>query len=153
MLAGVRGRTYRSLTTDHWQLVLGFRARLLLVGDGTFARALTGTGVGVRALSANRQIAAMTISAIGADFDEPLDVHRNFFAQIAFHHAFRLDYLADAVDLVFTQVLHLLVRINFGLLQNACSARIPDPVDVSERDIRVLVARKIDACNSCHGAP
>src|SRR5208282_6330277 len=29
-------------------------------------------------------------------------------------------------------------------------ARIADAVNVSERDIRVLVARKIDACNTCH---
>src|ERR1035438_6811818 len=92
----------------------------------------------------------MPESAIGTDFDEALDVHRNILAQIAFHRALRLDHLADAVDLVFTQVGNFFHRIHVGRVQNARRARIADTVDVSERDIRVFVARKIDACDTSH---
>jgi len=92
----------------------------------------------------------MPESAIRANFDEPLDVHRNVFAQIALDATFALDDLADAVDLFFVQVLYLLPRLDVRRLQNSSSARIANSVNVSERDIRVLVARKIDACNTCH---
>jgi len=127
-----------------------FRSRLLFVRDRSLTRSLAGTRVGMRALSANRQVAAVTVSAVGADFDEPLDVHRNFFAQIAFHHAFGLDDLADAVDLVFAEILNLLVPVHVRLLQNTGRARIANAVNVSERDRRMFVAWKIDSCNACH---
>src|SRR5437868_7631114 len=133
--------------------VLSLRCRLLLLGDGSLARSLAGTCVGVRALSTDRQIAAMAISAIGTDFDETLDVHRNVLAQIAFHHAFRFNDLADAVDLVFIEILHLLSRVNFGFRQNARRSRVADAVNISQRDIHALLTRKIDACNTCHVAP
>ena len=61
----------------------------------------------------------MTESAIRPDFDEPLDVHRNVFAQIAFHRAFRFDDLADAVDLVFSKVRNFFHRIHLRRVQNA----------------------------------
>ncbi len=63
---------------------------------------------------------------------------------------FGLDHLADAVDFVFAQVLDLLHGVHVGRVQNAGRARIADAVDVGQRDIDVLVARKIDACNACH---
>src|SRR5579863_39800 len=54
---------------------------LLLRRHRAFARTFPGAGIGVGALSANGQVPAMAISAIGADFDEALDVHRNLLAQ------------------------------------------------------------------------
>src|ERR1700680_4547466 len=95
----------------------------------------------------------MTISTIGADFDEPLDVHRNFLAQVAFHHSFGFDHLADTVHLVLAQVLNLLHGFYLGLVENAGGARTADSVDISQRDINVLGARKIDACNAGHIYP
>src|SRR5258708_31832340 len=92
----------------------------------------------------------MAKTAIRADFDEPLDAHRNFLAQIAFHQSFAFDDLANAVDFVFAKVLDLLHRINVRLIEYASCPRLPDPVDVRQRDKRPFVARKIDACNSCH---
>src|SRR2546430_12493774 len=83
---------------------------------------LSGARVGVRTLSADRQVTAMTITTIGADFDEPLDVHRNFLAQVALHHAFAFDDLADTIYFVLTQILDGLHRIHFCLIQNASRA-------------------------------
>src|SRR6476661_1615310 len=82
------------------QFRLSLRRRLLLLCDRSFARTFTGARVGVRTLSADRQVAAVTESAIGANFDEPLDAHLDFLAQIAFHEALALNYLTDTVDLV-----------------------------------------------------
>src|SRR5579864_1228833 len=104
----------------------------------------------MRALSADRQVATVPKSAIGADFDEPLDVHRNFLAQIALDHSFRLDYRTDAVDLFFAQVLDLLHRVHFGLVENSAGARTANAIDIRQRDVNVLLSRKIDACNACH---
>src|SRR5512146_3564783 len=130
------------------KLCLG--ARLLLVGDGALARSFAGTRVGVRALSANRQAAAMTEAAVRADFDQPLDVHRNVFAKIAFDAALVFNHLADAVNLFFTEVLAGLERVNVRGVQDLARARLPDTINVSQGNPSLLVARQIHACNTCH---
>src|SRR5580658_8051467 len=61
---------------------LRLRDGFLLIGHSALAGTLAGTRVGVRALAAHRQVAAMPVAAIGADFDETLDIHRNLLAQI-----------------------------------------------------------------------
>src|SRR5215469_17011142 len=104
----------------------------------------------MRALSADRQVPAMTESAIGAYFDEPLDVHRNFFAQIALYQTLGLNDRTDAVDLFLAEVLNLLHRIDLCLVEDASRARMTDPVNIGQRNIDVLLAGKIHACNTCH---
>src|SRR5439155_9312383 len=132
---------------------LRFRRRLLLNRDCSLTRTLSRTRVGMRTLPAHRQVAAVAVPTIRADFDESLDVHRNFLAQVAFHHSLALDDLADAVDLVFREILHLLHGIDLRLVQNPGGSRVSNSVNVSQRDIHVLVTWKIDACNTCHSAP
>src|SRR5579872_2121326 len=124
--------------------------RLLLLSDGSLARSFARAGVGMGALSANRQVAAMTEPAIGADFDETLDVHRNFLAQIAFDQTLGLDDRTDAVNFFFAEVLNLLHRFDLGFVENARRARMPDAINVGQRDVDVLLAGKIHACNTCH---
>src|ERR1700677_2518213 len=58
--------------------------RFLLARHSTFARSLTGTRIGVAALSAHRQATAMPQTAIRSHLDVPLDVQRHFLAKIAF---------------------------------------------------------------------
>src|SRR5579863_1828075 len=108
-------------TNDERQF-LRLRRCLLLRRNRALARAFAGSGVGVRTLSTNRQIPAMAIPAVGTDFDEPLDVHRNFLAQIAFDQPFGLDYLTDAVHLVLAEVLDLLHWFDLGLIEDAGGA-------------------------------
>src|SRR5579862_7900308 len=88
---------------------------LLLAGNRAAAWTLAGARVGVGALAANRQIAAVTNPAIGLDFNQAADIHLNLFAKIAFHAAFLLDHRADAVDFVFRQLADLLREIHVGL--------------------------------------
>ena len=102
---------------------------------------------------AAQQAAAMTIAAIGADFDQPLDVHGDVLAEIAFHAAFLLDDLADAIDFIFTQIADLLRRLHAGRPEDAGRARVSNTEDVGKGDLDVLVARKIHACNTCHKYP
>ena len=73
------------------------RNSLLLAGD-RLRLALAGAGVGVRALAANRQRAAMTQAAIAAEVHQALDVHRDFAAQIALDEIVAVDGLADLQD-------------------------------------------------------
>jgi hypothetical protein len=63
---------------------------------------------------------------------------------------FVLDHLADAVDLVLAQILDLLEGVYIRLRQNLERAGIPNAKDVCERDACLLVARQIDASNTCH---
>src|SRR5882724_5072289 len=58
---------------------------LLLVGYRSAARTLAGTGVGVRALSPDRQAAAVPQAPVRAHLDVTLDVHRDLFAKVAFY--------------------------------------------------------------------
>src|SRR5215467_4326085 len=95
----------------------------------------------------------MAEAAIGTDFDQPLDVHGSVFPQITFHVALSFDRLADAVDLVLIQVLDLLHGFNFRDSKQTPGTRVPNPVNVRQRDVHVLVARKIDACNTRHNIP
>ncbi len=92
----------------------------------------------------------MPASAVRADFDQPLDVHRNVFAQVAFDSAAVFDDVPDMIDFFLAQVRHLLVGRNVGLFQNGGRPRMTDAVDVRQCDSDVLVARKIHACNTCH---
>src|ERR1700693_5678657 len=68
----------------------------LLAGDCA-AWALLGAGVGVRALTTNRQPAAVTDPAVGANVHESLDVHRDFGAQSALDAKILLDRLTKLV--------------------------------------------------------
>src|SRR5882757_5359348 len=128
VLAGFAGSS-RLLCLCH----LGLR-RFLLACDGALARTLARARVGVTALTPGRQVAAMAVATVALDIDQALDVHRDFFARVTFDVAFLLDHLADAIDLVLAQVLNFLERIDLRAGQNACRARISDPIDVSERD-------------------
>src|SRR5437879_10325940 len=89
----------------------------------------------------------MPVSAIGADFDQPLDIRLHFFAQIAFHHAFRFDDLTDAVDLVFAQVLNLFHRVDVALAENARGARMTNTENKSQTTNKRIPPSKVDHSN------
>src|SRR5215212_6683999 len=57
--------------------------RLLLVRHRAAARSLAGARIGMGPLSPHRQTAAVAETAIGAHLDVTLDVHRDFFAEVA----------------------------------------------------------------------
>src|SRR5271168_2209471 len=119
---------------------LSLRRRFLLACDCALTRSLAGARIGVRALAADREVAPVTQAPVGLNVYQPLDVHGDVFAQIAFDLAFVLNHLADAVYLVFTQVLDFFDRVYIGRCQDALGARVADSEDVGQRDSCLLVA-------------
>src|SRR5579863_2628476 len=93
-------------------LSLGLRAGFLLVRHGAAPRTLASARIGVRALAAHRQAAAVPHAAIRTHLDQALDVHRDLFAQIAFDGTLSLENRSDVIDLVFRQLGNLFVRID-----------------------------------------
>src|SRR5271157_4124126 len=126
--------------------------RLLLVGNGSAARALARAGVGVRALAPHRQAAPVAQSAIGAHLDVTLDVHRDFLAEIAFHRSFFFQNLADLVDLVFGQVADLLVEIDAGPIKERARSGTAHAVNVREPDLGPLRWRQVYTGNTCNSS-
>jgi len=102
------------------------------------------TRVGMGALSADRQVAAMPVPAIRADFNQRLMCWRCPCA-VTFHAASFSMTWRIAVDFFLIQVLDLLHGLNFRGVQNSLRTRVPDTVDIRQRDIHVLIARKINA--------
>jgi len=81
-------------------------------------RAFAGTGIRMRPLAANGQAPAVPKTAIGTHFDEPLDVQRNLFAEVAFHRALIVQNLTDLAHFFFREIRNLLVKINAGTEQD-----------------------------------
>src|SRR3984957_628429 len=113
---------------------LSLRRRFLLACDCALTRSLAGARVGVGALAASRQIAPVAQSTVGLNVNQPLDVHRDVFAQITFDLAFVLYHLADTVYLVFTQILDFLERVHICRPQDAYRTRVADTEYVGQRD-------------------
>src|SRR6266699_1073757 len=67
-------------------------------------RALAGACVGVRALSADRESAAVADPLIAVDLDLALDVLRHLAAKITFDLVLRIDEVAKAHDFVVGEV-------------------------------------------------
>src|SRR5262249_19688677 len=125
------------------------RRRHLLARDG-LPRTLTRARVRVRALAAHREVLAVPQAAIAPEVDEALDVLRRLAAQIALDLEVRVDLAADAIHLVVGQIVGLATRVDLGASADAERRGATDPVDVRERDLHALVARQIDAGDSCH---
>src|ERR1700722_6975933 len=119
---------------------LSLTGSFLLVGHGSAARSLTGTGVSVGALSAYRQPAAMPQPAIRSHFDETLDVHRKLLAEIAFDGPFVLNQGSNAVDFVFAHVGDLLAWIHVGTMEQRERTGAPDTVDICQTDLGPLLS-------------
>src|SRR6266851_5050644 len=131
--------------------LLALLAQDLLLGrDRSAARALAGARIGVRALAAHRQVAAVADPAVGLNFDQAADVHLDLLAEIAFHAAFFFDFLAKMVDFIFRQVANLLRVIDARLFRELLRAFLPDTVDRGQPDPKALLRRKIYTCDTCH---
>src|SRR5207248_3988010 len=121
------------------------RLHRLLLRDRAFARTFSRARVGARALAAHRQRAAVPHAAIAADFHQPLDVHRDFLAQVTLDPALLLDDAADLADVVLGQILDADVGTDACVFQDAVRADAADAENVGEADLDALGPREIDA--------
>src|SRR5262249_26846180 len=120
----------RKLMTENLLLAL-LALDLLLCRDCAAARTFPRARVRMRALAANRQVAPVADAAVRLDFDQPADIHLNLFAEIAFHAAFFLNFLAQTVHFVFGQVADLLVPVHIRELSDFLCAHLSDAIDRS----------------------
>src|SRR3979490_686073 len=130
--------------------LFAIRQLLLLAGD-RLGRPLARARVGMRALAAHRQSAAMTQAAIAAEIHQTLDVHAGLASQVAFDHIVAVDYFTDLQNFLIAQLRDATIVGNLDLLQDVGCIPLADAMDVLERDQHALVGRNIHAGNTGHG--
>ena len=123
---------------------------LLLLRDRALARAFPRACVGASPLAARRQVAAVPEPAIAADLHQPLDVHRDFLAEVALDATHFFDHAADLPHVVLGEVLDADVGAHTRLAEDVAGPLAADAVDVGESNLDPLRARKIDACDTRH---
>src|SRR5260221_14565727 len=87
-------------------------ARLLLLAGDRLRRTFARTRVGVGALAAHRQSAAMAQAAIAAEIHQTLDVHAGLATQVAFDQIVAVDHFADLQDFLVAQLIDAAVIRN-----------------------------------------
>src|ERR1035437_1449562 len=130
-------------------IAIGLLGYLLLPGDRA-ARALLGTRIGVRALTADRKSTTVTGAAVGADIHQSLDVHRDFRAQRPFDAILLLDHLTELVPVGVAQVADPQRCVDPRRFHDFQGGRTSDPEDIGQSDLNLLVLREIDARNTSH---
>src|SRR5579859_59778 len=126
-----------------------FALLLFLAGDG-LRRALARTRVGVGALTAHRQAAAMTQAAIAAEIHQPLDVDTGLAAKVALDDVVAVDDFADLQHFLVAELADATILGDFHLLDDLSGARRADAMDVLQRDQHALVGRDVHAGNTGH---
>src|SRR6478735_1146355 len=124
-------------------------ADLLLAGDGATG-SLAGARVGVRALPVNRETAAVTQPLVAADLDLALDVRGDLAAEVTLDAIAGLDVVAESHDVLVAEVLDPRLGAHAGRGQGLERAGAADSEDVGEGDLNALVAREVDADETCH---
>ena len=120
------------------------------------AGAATGASAGAAsfliscALAAHGKPLLVTCSAIGPDLDQTADVLRNLAAEITLDTVVVLDESRDRVDLVLSNVVGLLHRVDVHRRKHVIGALRPNTVDIAEREANVLLARNIHTHQSRH---
>src|SRR5262249_233740 len=99
--------------------------------DRRLTRALAGTCIRARTLAAHRQAATMADAAIAAEVEQPLDVHLQLTAQVAFHRELG-DGRTEGRHFAFGEVFDLGVTLHASRVANLQRARAPHSEDVSE---------------------
>src|SRR3990172_7406859 len=92
-------------------------------------------------------------AGVGAALHQPLDVHGRLLAQVTLHPTLGVDDLGDPADLLLREVLHPHAGFDPRPGEDSPAAGGPDAVDVGQRDLNPLLARKVDSCDACHVLP
>src|SRR5690606_39025827 len=138
---GARGAGRRDVRPD-------YLAGLLLAGHRALG-ALAGTGVGLRALTADRQPTAVAQALVGPDLDLAADVGLDRAAQASLDLEVALDVVTQGDEVAVRHVLDAQVRAHARGLERLLGAGAPDAVDVGERHLEPLLAGEVDADESC----
>ena len=88
--------------------------------------------------------------AVATDVHKPLDVHRALRAQSTLDLVVPLDLATKSVHIVVFEILRSAIGVDTARIQNLLRPGVADSVDVRERDLNPLSARKIDTGDTCH---
>src|SRR5271163_1054333 len=117
---------------------------LLLARDGALG-ALAGPRIGLGALAAHRQAAAVPQTLVAADLDLAADVCLHLASQITLHLETGFDVVTQVGQLVISEIPGAQVPIDAGSRQDFVGAGTADAKDVGQGNLHPLIARQIDA--------
>ena len=109
-------------------------------------------GLGFRGSRKSTPYAAQMCAetAIAADLHQPLDVHGNFAAQVAFDLQVVVDVVAQLADIILCQILHAGIGVDARGLDDVVGDVAANAVDIRQGDFDALLPGKVDTSNSCH---
>lgn len=80
----------------------------------------------------------MPQTTIAADVHQPLDIHVDFPAEVAFDHHFLLDNVPEARNLIVGEISYPRIGTDPRTLQHLLARGEPDAVDVGQADFNTL---------------
>ena len=107
-------------------------------------------GLGVAALTANRQAAAMAQAAVASNLNQTLDIQADLTAQVTLDVVVALDDFTQLSSLFFGQVLNAGIRIDTGLSKDLVGRFAANAENVGQADLHALLAGKVNTGNTCH---
>src|SRR5690606_951881 len=131
-------------------VALPLLADLLLAGDGLLGT-LAGAGVGVGALTPDRQAATVAQALVAADLHLALDVLVDLTTEVALDLVALFDHRSELGHLGVGQVPDAGGRVDPGGVADLLGRGATDAVDVGEGDDEALLPRDVDAGDACHG--
>ncbi len=92
----------------------------------------------------------MTVSPVGANLLEPLDILPYLHPQLAFQRVLLLEDTTDRLNLLVGELTGPLGGVNLGSAKNFRGPLLPDSVDSSQGNMDWFLIREINPCDSCH---
>src|SRR5881394_1956352 len=142
------------MASSEWKLFAtpySLFAHLLFLAGDRLGRALARARIGVGALTAHRQAAAMTQAAIAAEVHQTLDVDADFSTKIALDQIVAVDHFANLQNFLVAELADATLSGDLYLLDDLGRVLLADAMDVLERDQDALVGRDIHTGNTGHG--
>src|SRR5215211_1588820 len=133
--------------TTNWQSAIGHRqchlllSWRLLLGDGCTSWTFASASVCVSSLAAHRQRATMSQTTIATDIHQPLDIHLDALAKIAFDLTLRFQNGAYTAQLVLTQISDASIDIDARFLEHRTRARAANAVDIRQSNFGSFIWR------------
>src|SRR6266851_1370830 len=125
-------------------------ANLLFLAGDRLGRSLARSRVGVGALTAHRQAAAMPQAPIAAEIHQPLDVDASLATKIALDDVVAVDHFADLQNFLVAQLADPAVLGDLDLFDDLGRAPLADAMNVLKRDQDALVGGDVHAGNTGH---
>jgi len=88
-----------------------------------------------------RQGSSMPETAVTAQVHKPFDVHGNFCSKLPFYFEFTIDYLTNAVDLSFGEIVCIGIGIDLEFVKDPIGSGSSDTVNIGQTDFYPFTPR------------